>query len=277
MPQTIRKEKKKISLRQIFNKGKSIGGIIPREALVHALPEGSVTLEAALVLPLFLFAVSALLSLFLLMQAQYIVGNSLDHAVSDTALLRKNKPGEVETLMKAAFYKELAKQKCPFSLIQGKAAGFSWKNTSVDGAYIDAFVTYQVRFPISFFGIKTMKVSDSCRMHRWTGWSEDGTGSGQETWVYVTPTQSVYHRSRNCSHLKLSIQSVNAKALKAVGGSYSACGHCAKGKKATGTVYVTEKGDCYHVRIDCSGLKRTIYMVKISQVGGKRSCSRCGG
>lgn len=277
MPQITGKEKKKISLRQIIYTGKGIRGHLPREALFYTLPKGAMTLEAALILPLFLFAVSAILSLFLMMQTQYTVGNSLDLAVADTALLRQKTPQEVKTLTKAAFYKELETQGCPLSLIQGGIAGFSWKYTKVDNACIDAFVVYSIKFPVNFFGKSNMKVADSCRIHRWTGRQKDGSTSDGEDWVFVTPTQSVYHESRSCSHLKLSIKSVGASGLKNSGKSYAPCGHCTKGQKMGRTVYVTDEGGCYHYRMDCSGLKRTIYMIKRSQAGGKRACLRCGG
>ncbi len=277
MPQNKGKEKKIISLRQIIKKGKSIGRKISRGALSHALTKGSLTVEAALVLPLFLFAAATILSLFLLMQTQYIVGNSLAQAVAHTAILRERTPGQVKALTQAAFYKNLSAQECPFSMIKHGAAGFSWKNTSVDNAYIDACVEYDIKFPLRFFGKKSMKVSDAYRVHRWTGWQREGTGSKEEAWVFVTPTQSVYHGNRECSHLKLSIKTAGAAEIKNTGSSYAPCGHCVKGKKKGGIVYVTAKGGCYHYRMDCSGLKRTIYMVKKSQVGGKKPCSRCAG
>lgn len=277
MPQITGKEKNKISLRQIIYTGKDNRGHSSREALFYTLSKGAMTLEAALVLPLFLFAVSAILSLFLMMQVQYTVGNSLDLAVADTALLREKTPEEVKTLTQAAFYKELTAQGCPLSLIQGGIAGFSFKDTKVDDAYIDAFVVYHIKFPANFFGINNMKAADSCRMHRWTGRRKDGSGSDGESWVFVTPTQSVYHESRDCSHLKLSINAVGASGLKNLETSYAPCGHCTKGQKMGRTVYVTNEGDCYHYRMDCSGLKRTVYMIKKSEAGGKRACSRCGG
>lgn len=277
MPQNTRKEKKKISLRQVIKKGKSIGGSFPREALSHAFLKGGMTLEAALVLPLFLYAAATILSLFLLMQTQYIVGNSLAQAAADAALLGNRTPGQVKTLTQAAFYKSLAVEDCPLSMVKGGAAGFSWRNTSVDDAYLDACVAYEIKFPLRFFGKGSMKVSDECRIHRWTGRQRDGTGGGEEEWVFVTPTQSVYHENRNCSHLKLSIKTVSAAKVQSDGSSYAPCGHCTKGKKKGGVVYVTARGGCYHYRIDCSGLKRTVYMVKKSQVRGKHACSRCGG
>ena len=35
--------------------------------------------------------------------------------------------------------------------------------------------------------------------------------------------------------------------------------------------------DCYHIKLNCSGLKRTIYMMRFDQVKGRSPCSRCGG
>lgn len=277
MPQNTGKEKKIISLRQRNKKGKSIGKKISREALSHALSKGSLTVEAALVLPLFIFAAATILSLFLLMQTQYVVGNSLAQAVADAAVLGEQTPGQVKALTQAAFYKNLSAQKYPLSMIKRGAAGFSWKNTSVDNAYIDACVAYDIKFPLRFFGKESLKVSDAYRVHRWTGWQREGTGGEDGEWVFVTPTQSVYHGSRECTHLKLSIKTVSVASINNSSSSYAPCGHCAKGKKKGGIVYVTAQGGCYHYRMDCSGLKRTVYMVKKSQVGGKKPCSRCGG
>lgn len=276
MPHIIRKEKKKISLRQYDLKGKVQGKISPVEALFYALPKGSFTLEAALVLPFFLFAVAALCSLFLMMQAQYTVGNSLDRAVAETSLLGANSGKKAENLTKASFYKELVKQKRYLSLIQGGAGGFTWKGTA-DGANINLMVTYRLKFPIAFWNTQTMKVSDSRRMHRWTGDQRDGKDGSKDQWVFVTPNQSVYHKSRNCSHLKLSVKSCSASIIGTAACSYEPCGHCTRGQKKGTVVYVTKEGDCYHYRINCSGLKRTIYMVKKKEAGGKRACSRCGG
>ncbi len=251
-------------------------GNFPKEALFHVLQDGSLTLETALVFPLFLFAAATMVSLFLMMQVQFTIGNALDRAVADTALLRKVSETKAEVLLKAAFYKELARQKGKISLVQYGAAGFSWKGTKVDCENIDALVAYEIRFPIRFFGKAAWKVAESCRMHRWTGFLQGKSDSTQEAWVFVTPTQSVYHSNRDCTHLKLSVKSMAAAKLKK-NSKYGPCGHCTKGEKMGTTVYVTEEGDCYHFQIGCSGLKRTIYMIAKAQAADMKPCSRCGG
>ena len=59
----------------------------------------------------------------------------------------------------------------------------------------------------------------------------------------------------------------------AVAAGYTACEFCGDG---TGEiVIITDYGGRYHFKSDCSGLKRTIYRVKIDEVGGMAECSRC--
>lgn len=274
MPWILRKENEKISLSQMCQENKK--GLSPPKALPHALLPGSLTVEAALALPIFLFAAIMVLYLFRVLQVQYIVGNCLDKATAEVSLMGGVSDNEAKNLTKAYFYKELAVQGCPMSRIEFGAAGFSWKGTKADASYIDAAVSYSIRFPLRFFGKKRITLADGCRMHRWVGDLGGGEGKGKkEEWVYVTPTQHVYHVSRGCTHLKLSIQAVpkSSPAWRA----YKPCGHCMEGEKMGAAVYITSEGSHYHKQISCSGLKRTIYMVKKEDAGDKRPCSRCGG
>lgn len=277
MPQINRKENKKFSLRYKVIKEKSYQKYFKLEALFHVLCSGSMTLEAALILPIFLFTMVMILFLFWMMQIQYIVGNSLAKAVAESSLISGISEKEAESLTKAAFYKELIIQKCPLSKIELGIGGFSWKNTKVDMEYINTKVTYYIKFPIRFFGKRKMKLSDGCCMHRWTGNYAMEAGDKKQEWVYITPTNSVYHVNRECTHLKISIISMPSIKLKKELKKYSPCGHCVNGKKISSIVYLTNEGECYHIKIDCSALKRTIYMIPKEQVNGKRPCLRCGG
>lgn len=275
MPWKItRKESEKFSLRHQNCKEKSCGIYFPPKALFHAFLPGSLTVETALALPVFLFAATMILFLFRIMQVQYIVGNSLDQAVAEISLMGRITEKQAENLVKASFYKQLLAQDCPVSEIEYGIAGFSWKGTSVDVDDIDTLVTYRIQFPLRFFGTKSVKLSDGCRMHRWRGDRNGSAGSESGEWVYITPTQSVYHLSRECTHLKLSITAVSVERAKE---SYNPCGRCVKRKKPGAIVYITNTGTSYHMKVDCSGLKRTVYMILKEKVGNKRPCSRCGG
>ncbi|MEY8515770.1 hypothetical protein AALC25_02340 [Lachnospiraceae bacterium 29-84] len=265
----IRKDHRKISLRQTrFRK---------QEALFHTLQSASLTVEAALSLPIFLFAAAMTLYLSVMMQVQYCVKDSLDLAVAEASLLREAKPAQAANVAKAAFYKNVSRQGFPMAQIVHGIAGFSWKNTKADAQEIRLQVTYQIKFPFVYFGKHVMKFSHCCKMHRWTG-NQDGAVLGEDgaEWVYITPNDSVYHKSRSCTHLTLSVTPIPAAGLKKQE-KYAPCGHCTKGQVMGTVVYITAQGGCYHYKINCSGLKRTIYMIRKEDASGRRLCTRCKG
>ena len=264
MPQIKRKENKYSSLK---HNGLKSG------ALFYSLRRGSLTVEAALVLPCFLFAMVTVLFLFRVMQLQYLMGEALDKAVAEAALLKEEEPEEVENKVKLLFYQELLERKIPVSMIALGTAGISWEGSNVDGTYLHMKMAYQIKMPGWILRDRMLSVTECSRCRRWIGMAGLGESSGSGEWVYVTPEGNVYHKSRDCTHLKLSIQSVPAETAM----EYRACERCAEGKKKTPFVYITEEGDCYHIKLNCSGLKRTVYMIPLIQAGGRIPCSRCGG
>lgn len=264
MPQIKRKESKKDSLKR---------NGLKNGALLRSLQKGSLTVETALVLPWFLFAMVTVLYLFRVMQIQYMVGDALDKAVAETALVRETTPEKAENSVKLLFYKELVANQCPISMINLGMAGFIWDDSDKNEEYLNVEVNYQIKMPGWLLKSNMLQVTETSRCRRWTGIPGSGSNQSFGEWVYITPEGSVYHRSRECTHLKLSIHSVTAKAAE----GYRPCELCAKGEKITAVVYITEEGECYHTKLNCSGLKRTIYMVPLTQVKRWSPCSRCGG
>jgi hypothetical protein len=90
-------------------------------------------------------------------------------------------------------------------------------------------------------------------------------------YVYVTENREVYHSTRSCTYLSLSISMKSLTAAENSG--YRKCAFC--GSSCGSMVYVTEYGESYHSRRDCSGLKRTVSRVKLSEVEDLGGCSRC--
>ena len=60
------------------------------------------------------------------------------------------------------------------------------------------------------------------------------------------------------------------------GEAYRKCMQCRYAENAFGRLYITNQGDCYHKDLGCSGIKRTVRMIRLSEVGTRRPCSRCG-
>lgn len=115
---------------------------------------------------------------------------------------------------------------------------------------------------------------------KWTGYNVlSGTSEQiEDEYVYITEHGISYHRSRNCSHLKISIQAVSSDDIALYrnksGSKYRACEKC--GGRGTGILFITPDGDKYHSDAACSGLKRTIKSIRLSQVGSRTPCSECG-
>ena len=117
--------------------------------------------------------------------------------------------------------------------------------------------------------------------HAWTGYDVEQGASDltqEDPMVYVTETGTVYHTNRNCTYLNLSIEAVDAAVLEErrnqSGGKYYPCEICGR-IGGYGMVYITGQGSSYHSSITCPGLKRTIYTIPLSQVGGRGRCSKC--
>jgi len=204
----------------------------------------SMTVEAALALPIFLFFVVNLLSIF-------------------TVYERYSK--NLATLHEQA------------RNIAVTAHSYSNGNDMVD------LYKIQEMSPLySYMGFKKAYTSAEIHARKWTGYNVMSTNpvKEDEEYVYITESGTSYHRSRDCSHLKISVHVVKAKDVSIkrndYGQRYRPCEKCGH-TSSTGLVFVTDKGDRYHNSASCSGLKRTVLTVPLSQVGSRSPCSICGG
>lgn len=118
------------------------------------------------------------------------------------------------------------------------------------------------------------EITERAVCRAWIGFTELSVG---ETWVYITPEGEVYHLYRDCTHLELAIRQVTYKeAVRSennYGQTYRACALC--GERIGAMVYITPEGDCYHGNRTCSGLKRTVRQVPMSEAYERGCCMRC--
>ena len=124
---------------------------------------------------------------------------------------------------------------------------------------------------------------NTVKVHAWTGvqYENEKNETANQPMVYVTESGTVYHRKLGCSYLNLSVQQISGAVVKTMkntyGEKYQACELCSRGQEPAGVVYITKKSNRYHNRENCSGLKRSVRMVKESEVSGEMSaCGRCG-
>ena len=143
---------------------------------------------------------------------------------------------------------------------------------------IDLIVVYKMKNPFLPGNFAVVEYVQRSRIRAWTGYSyyEEGSEDESAEIVYVTEYGSVYHVTRNCTHLDLSIICTPYLGLPVIynGKNYIECSFCMGGIGID--IYVTETGDRFHWNISCRGLRRTIYEIPIEQAGEYRPCSRCG-
>lgn len=255
---------------------------------------GSMTVEAALALPVFLFFLVGILQLGRAVQTESTVRASLwevGKKLSTYAYITEygEEEGQIDRLFGAgalayAYTSFLAQEGREYwnqSMVSGGSKGFSFFLSSFlkEDGYLDLVVTYKLRIPFPITGDIYLPQVQRCRVRGWIG--EKDKKKKQEEMVYITESGTVYHLTRDCSHLALSIQKISPeqlpKARNGSGGKYVPCEKCGKEPMQGEHYYITKEGDCFHTKQGCSGLKRTILTIPLSQTGGRTRCKRCGG
>lgn len=199
--------------------------------------KGSLTVEAALILPFFLVILLAFFSFF-----------SLYASAADLKLQAAAEAKKVGIVLGCAD--------------QSASADVTiYKTSKIEERWLQPFRKGKI-----------LREKAVCRA--WIGFTELDT---EETYVYITPEGEVYHLFGDCTHLKLSVRRVSTASVHILkndyGQTYRKCESCEEAYG--GMVYITSEGECYHSERTCSGLKRTIRQIPLSQVGARSLCIRC--
>lgn len=261
------------------------------KAFFSAPLRAALTVEAAMVLPLFLFCMIAALQYCSAMETAVKFGTSLKETGENLAYAAyaTKYAGEIEGAQEIALG-ALSAAYAQNKVMAGAGDTSMVKNANMllssflqEDDMIDLVLTYQIRSPFSVVKLPGNFFFQRASVRAWTGRitagdgeGEEGENSGQGEMVYVTATGSVYHEDPDCTHLKLSIRTVDRDALGSLrnygGGKYHACEKCGGG--SGDSVYITNEGNRYHSTLTCSGLKRTVTQVNKEECG-LRPCSKC--
>lgn len=243
---------------------------------VHAV----ITVEAALTIPLFFLAGVTLIYLLEVQAVRTSVKMGAYAAAKNAAEKTYMTPVFLSSKAESDIVEVIGQERLERSIIVGKTSGFDCRKSKLHPGtgIIELVVEYQVQPPIKLFAIPPISQGERIKIKGWNGYQR-GSYAETEGYVYITETGTVYHKSYQCTHLKLSIQASSLAEIDHLRneyqGKYYPCEKC-KAQSASGTVYYTTSGDRYHTSLGCSGLKRKIRAVKLSEVGGRGACSRCG-
>lgn len=275
---------------------------------------GSLTVEAALVLPLFLFFMMEILSVFNMIRLQSVIYAGLREAGTKAAeyafylrygtedlqnalpegtelsLPDLTDPGVAGSLLLSETW--VRQQTASYGgdllesgSLQGGAAGICYIQSRImtENDEIDLVADYRMNPVLPLFGIPGTPLQSRFVSHAWVGYgvpAEEAESEEETETVFITSHGSVYHRSRDCVYLNPSVTQVNAGEIPDLrsrdGSKYYACELC--DPFPGGTLYITNEGNRYHGRTDCPGIKRSVTEVPLSSVEGRiPPCSKCGG
>lgn len=233
-----------------LHKSKSRNSIVPYSKRMSSFlflnRKGSMTVEASIAVPMFLFFMINILSVIL----------QFGEFSSNLADLHRNA-------------KELALHA---HILE-----------SINEAENDLVILRKIQrlepiIPIVKFDTAATMVS--CHARKWTGYNvaKSSVTNEEKEWVYITPSGNAYHLNPNCSYLNPKIYTAKTEEISeyrnSSGEIYRHCKSC-RDITLTGICFYTEHGNKYHSTLKCSGLKRSIYSVLIAEVEGRHLCGKC--
>ena len=249
---------------------------------------GSMTVEAALVLPLFCFFVISMGNAIEIIRLHGNLEVALWNAgrqIGVYGALPEGQQGSADhrleavaisyTYVKEQIEEQLGEEYLEMSPLDGGSDGLQFLESNIEGDIYTINMTYRIAGISQLSGFKKFRMANRYYGHMWNGYEipepED------EEYIYITENGRVYHTNRECTHIRLSVRVVEAtEALR----EYRPCEKCTdKIPHPTGGLlfFVSENGECYHSRRDCPGLKRTVQKIPKEEAFKYEVCSRCRG
>ncbi len=241
--------------------------------------DGAAVVEAAAAIPIFICAICSLLMIgqMLLIQTQvkYALSKTAgiyagSEAVFDENIIRENLElnSEFRSLIEG-------NQLCQNGIVGGK------EGIIITGKreeyYVSVTASYLLKVPVPYFNGISFPIKCTIQKRIFSGYVDhEREGTERDPVVYVAEYGTVYHRKMTCSHICLKIS--DAASIQDITGnsSHKPCKKCIHPGESYVVLYLTVHGDAYHSTLMCSGLKRTIKAIRLSQTGGMKPCSRCG-
>ncbi|MDF2886407.1 MAG: hypothetical protein K0R23_792 [Lacrimispora sp.] len=268
-------------------------------ASFYVIP-GSLTIEAAMSLPIFLFAVIILMMPMKLLddgrKVQTALENTGEELSQYVSLLEEFKTGEnLNTAglneLPDGFINGITEQGIllytrmkigRYEMYQGlDSVSFSRSSILKDKETIDLIMDYRIRLPFSVLGLKSIPMTARCYKRAWIGNTllNNDASDDTEEMVYVGRGGTRYHKKRTCHYLYNHIKAVNKTELESIrntsGGIYKSCSRCVNQAEEDSVLYIMPSGEKYHSSKECSAITAYVRLVPLSEVIHLGACSYC--
>ena len=290
-------------------------GIPPYDRISHSQGRASyvtcrasITVEAALVMPLFILAVVSLMQIMIFINIQMKVQSALYHQSMKVAgysflveSIEECLPDELaaddyktavnivengitEVLVKYMVVEELGEEFFRTPWIDGGKSGieviFSLNPADRN---IDVALRYELKLMYNIFGINNIPVIARAVISRWSGVTrieQSDEGVAEDTnCVYITKNGTVYHIYKDCTYLSIKLTRVKYGEIggkrNSSGGKYYPCSVCCKNKTVMEYIYISKYGECYHSDNKCKKIYHNITEASPEEVKDRTLCSKC--
>ncbi len=256
----------------------------------------SLSVEAALVLPLCLFSCVLLMMPVKLFEEQRKIQAALEEASRDLSqyayVKQQLEQGNeaiggnngLASLVGLGYVRAKVMEHVEEGIIS--QVSFARSRILEEDEEILLVMDYRLKLPFSVFGLDSIPMESVSLRRAWVGAEggrlEGGSSAGreeEEEVVYLGKNPTRYHVSPLCHYLYNDLQAVSAEQIEGLrnqqGQRYKPCKRC--GNASARTYYIMPSGSSYHTSESCSAIGAYVRAVKRSEAEYLGACSYCGG
>jgi hypothetical protein len=258
----------------------------------------SMTVEAAIAFPLFIFAMALILLPFRMMETTGKMQEVCEQICEDVCQYAYTSSRDVKELdpenspKDQALYTGISVGIGAYAAAKAREAAddrflglinFIDSDCMTDGETVTIVLDYYYDLPFSVLGQGTLRQTVTSSRRAWIGKkrssSDKGTGSEDDPLVYVGKNSTRYHLSASCHYLSNNLKTVSAAQIESLrnadGGKYRPCAVCCRSGTDTGSFYIMPSGTAYHSQRTCRAIISYVKTVHLSEVESLGACSYC--
>lgn len=274
----------------------------------HAF-KGSITLEAAIALPLFLLVSLTIIYIINVMYLQLSLQIALEETarnISKTAYISsefyslateqqrdslEENPSLIENIgasiisipyIQNCFLDEDTKKILENSSVENGSNGLSFSLTSVDMStnIVDIVVTYKVTIPFISGDLFSFNLSNRCYMQIYMGKDMEREQADTSFYVYFTSYGKVYHTNKYCMYLLNYTKAIRYRDFllqDALNNCLLCSSHVTTEQlyKDNPIIYITSDEYTYHTTLDCQSFTKDVFRIKRTSLEEDELCEEC--
>lgn len=280
-----------------------------RPCLCTSFFKASVTLEAAIAIPIFLLSMLTIIYVINIMYLQLSLQIALEETardISKTAYIsstfyslsiddQKKASEEDSSLIenigasvlsvpyiKNCFINEKTTNILNNSFVENGADGISFFLSSVDMSknIVDIIINYKVTIPFIPNDLLSFNLANRCFMQVYTGKDMSKKQSESSFYVYYTSYGDVFHTNKYCQYLlnySKAIRYKDALLLYDLNSCQLCCTDTTveKLRDNNALIYLTSDEQIFHVTLDCQSFTKDVFRIKRTSIDEDELCEQC--